>query len=81
MSAQSINGRKRDNVQVSVTVTVKEPGVDLVLNAPPRPGVGGRAPSSRERQIFEMWDGCHLNDGDINVGALNSFIKQLQRFL
>jgi hypothetical protein len=80
--AKSINGRKHDGVAVQVRVVVKEPGIDIVLAAPPARGRGGgRMPNNREREVLEMWNRHHLGDVETKVGELVAFIKELVRYL
>ena len=57
---QQATRRRHDGQQVCVVVTVREPGVDMVLSTSGCSGGGGgnggRLPNSEERGIFELWN-------------------------
>ena len=81
--AQTITRLRHEGINVCVTVSLKDSGVDVALPAGVCPsGGGGRPPTPRERAIIEQWNECGLS-GDVNfpVGRLISCIKRLERFL
>jgi hypothetical protein len=81
---QQVNRRRRDGLPVCVLVQIQTSGIAVTLATPGCTGTGaggGRAPNSREREVFEMWNSRHLNSADFAPGNVVAFLKQLQRLL
>jgi hypothetical protein len=80
---QQINRRNNDDVPVCVVVALKTTGVDvrLATSACVITGGGGRLPSVREQQIFELWRTHGMTTNGFAGGQLISFLKQLRRLL
>lgn len=62
-----------------MTVTVKERDLDMIMRTPdcPKPQGGGRAPNGQERNVFDLWQKLHLQDGEVRGGNLVCFLKQM----
>ena len=80
---QQINSRKDDKQTVCVQVFLDEGGVDMVLSTPTCGGGGGgnRRPTTKEQEIFDLWNRRGLNQSNFTGGALVAFLKQLERLL
>lgn len=80
---QQVRERQHDGQKVCVRVSLKTDGIDMILATPGCGcgGGGGRAPTSRERAIFDLWNERHLNVADWGVGNLIAFLKQLRKLI
>lgn len=80
--ADQINRHRREGT-VYVVITIKDSGVDVRLSTPSAPSgaVGGRAPSRREQEIFNLWNERGLNSTDFAAGNVIAFLKQVRRLL
>lgn len=78
---QQINQRREDGQTVCVQVFLDEGGVNMILSTATCASSGGcgRAPTSRERDIFDLWARLHLNEAHFTGGNVVAFIKQLRR--
>ncbi len=80
---QQINRRRAEGQTVCVRVTVHEGDLNMVLSTPScvTSGGGGRPPSPREKELFDLWNQRGLNDTDFTGGNLVAFLKQLKNLL
>ena len=80
---QQINQRRRDGVTPCVRVRIKTSDVDVALATPQCSGglSGGRAPTSRESQIIELWRKRGLMEHEVIGGSLIAFLRQVQSLL
>jgi hypothetical protein len=80
---QQINRRRAAGELVCVTVRVELEGINVVLRTPscPSTGGGGRPPTPRERDIFELWERRGLNDPAFTGGNLVAFLRQLTQLI
>jgi hypothetical protein len=77
---QQIERRRRDNLRVCVTVTIKTSELDMRLSTPEcGSGGGGRAPTDREAQVFNLWTKLHLNQPGWSPGNVVAFLRQVDR--
>ena len=75
---EQISGRRRDGGPVCVQVFIDKPQVRMRLTTPDCPStVGTRKASTREQEIFELWDKHRMNEPDFNGGNLVAFLKQV----
>ena len=76
---QQVNRRLRDGARVCVTITVKNRDLDMILRTSdcPSTGGGGRAPTTQERRIFEVWNKLDLHNGEVHGGKLVAFLRQI----
>ena len=79
---EQIRKRQNDGQSVCVRVTFESTGVDIILSTPEcsRTSEGGRKPTEREQEIFDLWDARHLNEEGWTVGNLIAFLKQVRKF-
>jgi hypothetical protein len=79
---QQINQRRRDGITPCVRVRIKTPDVDVGLTTPQCGSMGGgRAPTSREAQIIELWRKRGLVDQEFTGGSVIAFLRQVQSLL
>lgn len=78
-----INPARAVGLPVCVRVRIAEGNVRVVLQAPGCPALagGGRAPTTDEQRVFELWERRRLNRPDFTGGNLISFLKQLRTLL
>lgn len=78
-----VQERAHDGRPVCVQITVKCPGIDIILSTPQCGGGGGgfRQPNPKEHEIFEIWNCRHLDQNNWEVGNLLAFLKQLFRLV
>ena len=81
--ANRVQGLRRDGETVCVRVTAKGDDADIAVSAGicPAGSPGGRRPTRREQQLFEMWDGCGLRSSEFPPGQLIQCLKRLDRAL
>jgi hypothetical protein len=81
--AEHVNRRKKDVGSVCIQIKVEHPSANLTLSTQdcPRSGGGGRQANQLECRIFDLWNEKRLANGDINLGQLKQFLKELQRML
>ncbi|MEW6168640.1 MAG: hypothetical protein AB1651_13225 [Pseudomonadota bacterium] len=78
---QSLNGHRGNGGSPCVRVTVRGDDVDMVLTTAACPkGGGGRVPTQRERELFDLWDKRGLNEPQFTGGNLVAFLKQLRGY-
>ena len=77
---QQVERRRRDGLRVCVTVTIKTGELDMRLSTPEcGGGGGGRAPTTREAQVFNLWTKLHLNHPGWSPGNVIAFLRQVDR--
>ncbi|TAL72898.1 MAG: hypothetical protein EPN56_14195 [Rhodanobacter sp.] len=77
---QQVERRRRDGLQVCVTVIIKSGGLDMRLSTPECVSRGGsRAPTAQEAHVFNLWTKFHLNQPGWSPGNLIAFLRQLDR--
>jgi hypothetical protein len=70
--------RRRDGDPVCVQVFIDKPQVRMRLASPDCLGIaGGRAATSGEQEIFELWEKHQLNDANFTGGNLIAFLRQI----
>jgi len=77
---EQINKRRADKQPVCVRVMIEDGSINIVLSTPGCRGLGGggRPPSARENEIFNLWDKRGMNSTDFHGGNLIAFLKQLR---
>ena len=78
---QQVRVRQRDGQLACAAVRIEGDGVNVALAAgdcPPGRG-SGREANSRELEVIELWRRRHLGDGRLVSGALEAFVRQVQR--
>jgi hypothetical protein len=79
---QQINRRREDGQTVCVKVTVHEGGLDIVLSTPTCGSAGGdRQPTTKEKEVFNLWKERGLDNADFTGGNVVAFLKQLKHLL
>ena len=82
---QQINGRRKDGQPVCVRVSIHTTEINLSRSTPGCPssgsGIGGRPPTSREREVIDLWAKHGLNEGDFSPGNVVAFVRQVLRLL
>lgn len=80
---QQINRRRQDGDSLCVRVRIEENDLNMILSTPscPARNGGGRPPSPKEKEAFDLWDRLGLSNADFTGGRLVAFLKQLRRFL
>jgi hypothetical protein len=80
---EHINQRKGDGQAICIQVFLDEDGVNMILSTPAcgSGGGGGRRPTAREQEIFDLWNKHHLNETQFTGGNVIAFLKQLRRLL
>lgn len=78
-----IHARRADGQSVCVIVTIVTDELNLRLATPSYDsrGGGGRAPTQREKAIFDLWNQRGLNQPDFTPGDVVAFVKQVDRYL
>ncbi|MBC8017109.1 MAG: hypothetical protein H7X83_01140 [Verrucomicrobia bacterium] len=78
-----INQRKRDSLLICIQVLIDFGGRKMRLTTPTCAGTGGGglAPTSQEKQIFDLWDKMGMNTNDFNAGKLIAFRSHLKKIL
>jgi hypothetical protein len=78
---QEINRRRADGQVVCVQVTIHTSELNMVLSTPTCSGAlgGGRPPTLREKEVFDLWDHRGLNRPDFASGSVVAFLKQVAR--
>ncbi|MBU3056884.1 hypothetical protein [Pseudomonas indica] len=78
---RQIKGRENDGIPVCVTISVNEPGIDLMLSCGEcgsSSGGGSRKPNVEEQRVFSLWDKFDCGKKPINTGQLVAFLKRLE---
>ena len=80
---QQIDQRRRDGQSVCVQVFLDEGGVNIILATPTctSSGGGGRPPTAKEQELFDLWNRRHLNQQNFTGGDVVAFLKQLRHAL
>lgn len=80
---QQINGRRKDGLPVCVRVSIHAAGLDLTCSTPDCASsvVGGRPPTAREGEIFDLWRKHGLDDSGFTPGNVVAFVRQVLRQL
>lgn len=80
---QEIQGRRNDGQDVCVVVRVEVEGLNVTLSTPAcaKGGGGGRAPTQRERVIFDLWREQGLDEPNFTPGAVIAFLKRLRNLM
>lgn len=80
---QQINGRRKDGQPVCVRVLIHTPELNLSYSTPgcPSSGVGGRPPTSREREFLDLWAKHGLDKDGCAPGNVVAFVKQVLRLI
>lgn len=83
--ARQVNGRRKDGQSVCVRVSIRTSGINLSRSTPGCPSSGGggagRPPTSREREVLDLWAKLGLNEGDFSPGNVVAFVRQVLRLL
>ncbi|WP_415906031.1 hypothetical protein ACMXYX_11760 [Neptuniibacter sp. QD72_48] len=76
---RQVKGRENDDIPVCITISIKKPGIDLVLSCGEcgSSGSGGRAPNLEEKKVFDLWGKFNCGDRPINTGQLVAFLQQV----
>lgn len=77
---EQINRRRADGAPVCVQVSIIGESIDLLLSTSdcPRFTGGTRSLSTRENEIFDLWNKLHLRDKDFSGGNLVAFLRQIR---
>jgi len=80
---QQINGRRKDGQAVCVRVSIHTSGLNLSYSTPAcvSAGGGGRPPTSREKEVLDLWVGHGLNQGNFSPGNVVAFVRQVLRLI
>lgn len=80
---QQINRRQAFNESVCVQVSIDESDYKMSLSTPICGGGagGGRQPTSKEAELFSLWNKCGLSSMSFTGGELESFLMHLRRLL
>lgn len=80
---QEIQARRADGQAVCVIVNIVTDELNMRLSTPScgGGGGGGRAPTAREKAIFDLWHERRLDEADFSPGNVVAFIKQLRNYL
>jgi len=78
--ASQITNREKENIKICVVITIKTDRIGLVLltKACPRDGYGAKTLNEEEREIYERWEDCELNDDEFDLQNLIKFIKSIK---
>jgi hypothetical protein len=80
---EQINRRRNGGDSVCVRVRIEQNDLNMVLSTPNCGGGsgGGRAPTERERRIFDLWEQRGLNRPHFTGGEVIAFLRQLDRLV
>lgn len=80
---QEIQGRRKDGQDVCVVVRIEAEGLNVTLSTPAcaKGGGGGRAPTQRERAIFDLWREQGLDEPTFTPGAVIAFLRRLRNLM
>lgn len=76
---QQVERRRKDGLPVCVTVAINTGDLAITLATPEcASGGGGRAPTSREASVIDLWNQLGLNRSDWAPGNVVAFLKRLR---
>ncbi|MCA9642131.1 MAG: hypothetical protein H6718_07725 [Polyangiaceae bacterium] len=80
---QTINARKRDGLETCVSITLKNPHLNVYLAMPccAGRGGGGRRPNGSEQEVIDLWHKFELSESCENVHRVWPFLTQLRHVL
>jgi len=79
---QQVERRRKDDLPVCITVAINTPDLAITLATPEcARGGGGRAPTSREASVIELWRQMGLNSSSWAPGNLVAFLKRLRSLI
>lgn len=81
---QEIQSRRADGQAVCVIIVIVTDELNMRLSTPSCGGGGGgaeRAPTAREKAIFDLWHERGLDRATFSPGDVVAFVKQLRHYL
>ncbi|MCI0674563.1 MAG: hypothetical protein L0Y42_02170 [Phycisphaerales bacterium] len=77
---ERIKWHRAQGLPVCLQVRIDHQGVCMRLTTPNCAGSGGggcRPPNDKERRLFDLWNGCHLNTNSFGAEDFVAFLRQL----
>lgn len=79
---QEIIQRRKDGLSVCVRIQIRTDDLGMTLSTPAcGGGGGGRPPTSRERELLDLWNKHGLNEEGFSPGSVVAFVKQALRLI
>ena len=79
-----IKQEQADQGNACIRIFIKAGDIDVILSSggcPKSEGGGGRKPTAKEQEFFNLWRKLGLNANEVTGGKVNAFLKQARRII